>query len=248
MPDKLHHTRGIVLRTVKYGETSLVVTIFTELFGVQAYLINGMRVSSKKGTGKANLFQPAAILDMIVYHNELKQLQRIKEFKWAYLYQHVLSEVKSNAVALYMVELLTKCLKQPEVNPDLFHFTEDTFFHLDKGNDMVTANLPLFFSLHLAVFFGFRIDDNHSDSRSFLDLQEGSFVGKQPDHPYFLEDKQAEITSHLLKVMHPDELAEIKINHDFRRHLLYAYEKYYALHLQDFGTMRTLPVLREILK
>lgn len=248
MPDKLHHTKGIVLRTVKYGETSLVVTIFTELFGVQAYLINGVRVSSKKGTGKANLFQPAAILDMIVYHNELKQLQRIKEFKWAYLYRHVLSEVKSNAVALYMIELLTKCLKQPEANADLFHFTEDAFLHLDKSDDAVMANLPLFFTLHLAVFFGFRMDDNYSDSRKFLDLQEGSFIDKQPDHPYFIDGRQAEITSHILKTMQPEELIEIKINHDFRRNLLYAYEKYYALHLQDFGTMKTLPVLREILK
>ena len=47
--------------------------------------------------------------------------------------------------------------------------------------------------------------------------------------------------------MQPEELQDIKLNHDFRRNLLYAYEVYYALHVQDFGTMRTLPVLREIL-
>ena len=79
MPDKVHKTKGIVLRTVKYGETSVIVTIFTELFGIQSYLVNGVRTSTKKGTGKAMLFQPSAILDMIVYHNELKQLQRIKD-------------------------------------------------------------------------------------------------------------------------------------------------------------------------
>jgi DNA repair protein RecO (recombination protein O) len=113
MPDKLHHTKGIVLRTVKYGETSVIVTIFTELFGIQSYLVNGVRTASKKGSGKANLFQPTSILDMVVYHNELKQLQRIKEFRWSFLYQHILSDVRKNAVALFTVELLTKCLKQP---------------------------------------------------------------------------------------------------------------------------------------
>ena len=135
VPDKLHHTKGIVLRTVKYGETSVIVTIFTELFGVQSYLVNGVRTSTKKGSGKANFFQPSAILDMVVYHNELKQLQRIKEFRWGYLYQHILSDVKKNAVALFMVELLTKCLKQPEANPDLFHFAEDAFLHLDESSE-----------------------------------------------------------------------------------------------------------------
>ncbi|MGZ8510355.1 MAG: DNA repair protein RecO [Chitinophagaceae bacterium] len=245
--DKLHHTSGIVLRTVKYGETSVIVTIFTELFGVQSYLVNGVRTSSKKGSGKANLFQPTSILDMIVYHNELKQLQRIKEFRWSFLYQHILSDVRKNAVALFMVELLTKCLKQPEANPDLFHFAEDSFMHLDKASDAVTANFPLFFALHLPVFFGFRVSDNYSERNPFLDLREGEFLRDQPGHPHFLDDKQAFVTSQLLKVQQPEELEEIKLNHDFRRNLLFVYETYYALHIQDFGTMRTLPVLREIL-
>jgi len=210
-------------------------------------LINGVRTSSKKGTGKASLFQPAAILDLVVYHNELKQLQRIKEFKWEHLYQHVLSDVKTNAVALYMVELLTKCLKQPEGHPDLFHFAEDAFLHLDKSKEAVTANYPLYFALHLPVFFGFRINDNYSGKYRFLDLQEGSFVDDAPAHYWFLEDKQAAITSQILKAQRPEELEHLKLNHDFRRNLLLMYEKYYALHIQDFGTLRTLPVLREIL-
>ncbi len=244
---KLHKTKGIVLRTVKYGETSLIVTIFTELLGIQSYLINGVRTSTKKGNGKANLFQPAAILDLIVYHNELRNLQRIKEFRWGYLYQHIFSDIKKNAVALYMVELLTKCLKQPEPNEELFQFAEDAFLHLDESNETMAANFPLFFSLHLASFFGFRIDDRYSKKNCFLDLQEGTFVAERPLHPNFLEDKQAEITSELLRVRQPEELEQLKLNHDFRRNLLFAYENYYAFHIQEFGTMKTLPILKEIL-
>src|SRR3954462_14000416 len=125
MPDKLFKTKGIVLRSVKFGETSCVVTILTELFGVQSYLVNGVRKSTKKGSGKANLFQPSAILDLVVYHNELKNIQRLKEYKWGYLFTHILTDVPKNAVALFMIEILTKCLKQPEANPELFAFAED---------------------------------------------------------------------------------------------------------------------------
>lgn len=251
MPDKLHKTKGIVLRTVKYGETSVIVTIFTELFGIQSYLVNGVRTSTKKGSGKANLFQPSAILDLVVYHNELKHLNRIKEFKWDYLYRHILSDVKKNAVALFMVELLTKCLKQPEGNPDLFHFMEDSFLHLDESIDTVTANFPLFFALHLPVFFG--VPPNplkgalEESENLYFDLKGGNFSKQQPEHPHFIEGKQAFITAELLMVMQPEELEDIKLNHDFRRNLLHVYETYYALHIQDFGTMKTLPVLREIL-
>ena len=247
MSAQLHKTKGIVLRAVKYGETSLIVTMFTELFGLQSYLVNGVRTSTKKGSGKANLFQPTAILDLVVYHNELKHLNRIKEFKWSYLYQNIFSDVPKNAVALFMIELLTKCLKQPEANPELFEFCEDAFIHLDESTGSVMANFPLFFALHLPVFFGFRISDEYSDKNSIVDLQEGMFVSERPDHFHFLEGKQAEITSELLKMMQPEELEQLKLNHDFRRQLLFAYETYYALHVQDFGTMKTLPVLREVL-
>jgi DNA repair protein RecO (recombination protein O) len=225
----------------------VIVTIFTELFGVQSYLVNGVRTSTKKGTGKASLFQPSALLELVVYHNELKQLNRIKEFRWAVIYQHILSEVRKNAVALFMIELLTKCLKQPEGNPDLFGFVEDVFLHLDKSDTAVMANIPLFFAVHLTHFFGCRIDDNYSATHTFLDMQEGVFVMEQPQHPYFLEEKQSRVTSQVLKIMQPEELVDIKLNHDFRRQLLEAYETYYSLHINEFGTMKTLPVLRELL-
>ena len=50
-----HKTKGIVLRTVKYGETSLVVIMFTELFGIQTYMVNGVR-SAKKIQQKQIIF------------------------------------------------------------------------------------------------------------------------------------------------------------------------------------------------
>lgn len=243
----VHTTKGIVLRTVKYGETSVIVAVYTELFGIQSYLVNGVRTSSKKNPGKAGLFQPSAILDLVVYHNDLKNLQRIKEYKWGFLYQHVLSDVFRNAVALFMVELLQKTIKQPEANSDLFHFIEDAFVHLDQSAPGVVANFPLFFALHLATLFGFRFEDEYKPQTPFLDLQEGIFVEEQPIHPYFLGGQYSFITSQLLKTMQPHELAQIKLNHDTRNTLLHAYETFYKLHIPDFGTLKTLPVLQEVL-
>jgi len=243
----IHKTKGIVLRTVKYGETSLVVTMFTELFGLQSYLVNGVRTPGKKGTAKANLFQAAAILDLVAYKNEFKNLQRLKEFKWAYLYQHILSDIRKNAVALFMIELLSKCLKQPETNTELFYFVEDALHHLDEANDTVTANFPLFFALHLAVFFGFRISDEFTDDIHYLDLEEGTFVKDQPKHTHYLQDREAAAVSHILKIMQPDELQEVALNQEMRRRITHALEEYYALHIPDFGIMKTLPVLREVM-
>ncbi len=251
MAGKLHKTKGIVLRTVKFGETSIIVTLYTELFGLQSYLVNGVRTTTRKGGGKAVYFQPSAILDLVVYHNEMKQLNRLKEFKWAVLFRHIFSDVPRNAVAMFMIELLTKCLKQPEGNPDLYEFCEDALLHLDECNNTTMANFPLFFALQLSGFFGFKPHDKLKQPRGsgnlFFDLKEGEFTTVKPDHPHFLEGKPAEITHELLKVMQPAELEEIKLNHDFRRRLLFAFVDFYALHIHDFGKLKTLPVLKEVL-
>lgn len=241
-----HKTKGIVLRSIKYGETSLVVTIFTEIFGIQTYMVNGVR-TSKKSASKANHFQPTAILDLVVYHSENKSMQRIREFSWAVLYNKLLSDVIKNSVASFMAELIQKCLKQPEPNADLFAFCEESFLALDRADKIVAANFALFFTLHLAHFFGFRMTDNYGKTENILDLQEGVFVDLQPAHPNFIEGKNAELTAQLLKVMQPAELDEFSLNGEIRRTLLLRYLEYYALHIQDFGQMKTLLVLHEVL-
>jgi DNA repair protein RecO (recombination protein O) len=241
-----HKTRGIVLRTIKYGETSLVVTVFTELFGIQTYMVNGVR-STKKSAAKANLFQPTAILDLIVYHNESSSMQRIKEFSWGFLYREVLHDVVRNSIAAYMMELLQKCLKQPEPNTDLFNFCEEVLMQLDAAPKNVAANFPLFFAIQLAHFFGFRMAGNYSAENCILDLEEGNFTGQQPTHPHFIEGEYAQLTAQLLQVMQPHELEQIKLNRISRRELLIRYHDYYALHISDFGQMKTLMVLHEVL-
>lgn len=241
----IHSTKGIVLRTVKYGDTSIIAVIFTEMYGVQSYIVNGVRVSGK--SSKAHFFQPSSILDMQVYHSELKNLQRLRELCWSYVYRNILSDVVKNAVALYMVELLFKCLKQPESNPDLFNFCEDAFLQLDSSDAEVTANFPIYFSLQLAHFFGFGVQNNYSGERNYFNGREGNFAGKILPNDPFVEADISYCISQLLKAMRPANLTEIKLNKNIRRTILSAMENYYAFNIPEFGQLKTLPVLHELL-
>jgi DNA repair protein RecO (recombination protein O) len=243
----LHKTKGIVLRTVKYGETSLIVSIFTELFGLQSYLVNGVRKASRNGSSKTGFFQPAAILDLVVYHHEQKNLERIKEYQWAHLYQHIFSDVIKNSIALFMVELLQKCLKQPEAHPELYQFAEDALAHLDMADGAVQANFPLYFALHAAGLFGLRINDNYSEQRIWLDLEEGFFTEEKPAHVHYLGVPYSGITSQLLRVMRPDELPEVPLNREKRRVLMQAYQDFFSLHVAGFGSLKTLGILKTLL-
>jgi DNA repair protein RecO (recombination protein O) len=240
-------TIALILRAVKYGETSLVVTAFTEKFGLQSYMVKGVRTSSAKGPGKAALFQPGALLDMEVYRRDNQALQFIKTFRWHYLYRQVHSSVIKNAVVLFMVELLLKCLKHPEENSDLFSFCEDCLVQLDQCEAAVSANLPLFFALHLAVLLGFRLSDDYTAENHILDLQDGGFSSQPPPHNNYLAEPHSHTTAELLKVRQPAELSQFVLNQHSRRHLLDAYLLFYKFHIPDFGELRSVEVMRTVL-
>lgn len=241
-----------MLRTIKYGETSIIAAIYTELFGLQSYIINGVRSTSKKGSTKAVFFQPAAILEMVVYYNEFRQLQRIKEYKFAHFYEHIFTDVIKNGVAMFMMELLAKSAGQPENNPDVYEFTEDSLLHLDAADDAVMANFAIFYALHLAGFFGFAPRSKYikvlESTHLIFDLQEGIFNDELPQHSLYLEEKYARVLAALLQVRQADELSQIRANAETRRRILEAMETYFSLHIQDFGRMKTLPVLKSIMQ
>ncbi len=245
---QLHNTKGIVLRTVKYGDSSIITTVYTELFGVQTYIVKGVRQSGKKTQGKANYFQPSAMLDMTVYHNELKHLQFIKEYNWAYLYENVLFDVVKNTVAMYVIELLQHTLKEPEANPELFYLIEDTLKQLDRGNETLTANLPLYFTLHLCSELGFQIQGEYSKATPILDLREGQFLTNLPEHQYYITDSLAAYTSQLNSINFYSDLENIKLNRNIRKDLLEAYQQYIALHMTGFGEMKSWIILQEVLR
>ena len=242
-----HKTKGIVLRTVKYGETSIITTMLTELFGVQTYMVKGVRQSTKKSAGKAMYFQPGAILDMEVYHNENKNLQFVKEYQWGFLYHNVFFDVVKNSVALFIVEMVTHCMKQPEANPELYYLVEDALQQTDTGTPLLTANIPLFFTLQLGANLGFQIQGSYSEKTPVVDLAEGLFICENPIHLYFLEGKNAEVTSQFLEAAHFEEITDIILNRTDRRELLQAFQNYMAIHVQDFGEMKSVAILQEVL-
>ena len=242
-----HRTKGIVLRTVKYGETSVIATFYTELFGIQSYIVKGVRQTSKKGASKATYFQPGAILEMEVYHNELKNLQFIKNYNWSYLYNSLFFDVVKNAAAMYMIELLQHVLKQPEANPELFYLIEDGLKQIDKGNETLTANMPLYFTLHLLAELGFRMQGKYSMQTSILDLREGNFVTSIPDHQFYITNELAKTTSAINNINFYNDLENFQLNRNIRRQLLEVYAQYLALHIEGFGELRSLKVLQEVL-
>ena len=242
----LHNTKGIVLRVTKYGDTSLIMTAYTELFGLQQYIIKGVRTTSKKGANKAVYYQPAAILQMEVYHTPMKQLQMLKEVNWDYIYQNVYSDVIRNAVATYIVEVLQQTL-QPEPHPELFYLIEDTFKQLDKGGAALASNLSIYFLIHLTETLGFGLQGKWTEATPLLDVKEGQFVKDKPLHPYFLEGIEAQTASQFLSLQFYNDLENIQLNGQQRKKILELFQLSLSWHYKGFKEIKSLAILQAVL-
>lgn len=243
----LHNTKGIVLRVTKYGDTSIILTAYTELFGLQQYIVKGVRVTSKKGANKGVFYQPAAILQMEVYHSPMKQLQMVKEVSWDFVYQNVYSDILRNAVATYIVEVLQQTM-QPEPHPELFYLIEDTFKQLDKGGPHLVGNLPIYFLIHLSQTMGFGLQGKYSISTPVLDVREGQFVTSTPTHPYFLEGAEAQNASSFLQVQFYNDLDTIVLSGAQRKKILELFQLSLSWHYKKFSEIKSLPILQEVLR
>lgn len=241
-----HKTRALVLRTVRYGETSVIVTTFTELFGIQSYLINGVR-TSKQG-GKLSYYQPGALLDLVVYHAPQKNLQRIRDCQWSVLLPDLFGHVFKNCIVLYQAELLIKCLKQPEPNPELFYFCESFLTQLHAASATETANMPIYFALQLAQLMGFQLDATEYEPGMHLDIWEGRFTHELPNHPHVTDIPEAAAFATLLQANTLQELGSVPLHQAMRQRLLQWMTTFYSLHVPDFGELKTLPVLQTIMR
>lgn len=240
----LHSTKGIVLRTVKYGDTSIVVAVYTELFGVQSYLVNGVR-TERKSASKANIYQPTTLLDLVVYHTPNKNLQRIKEARVNFIYHDLQRHIVKNTIAIYIAELITKTIYEPEANPELFEFFEQSFLYIDQHKESELANFPIRFTLELARHLGFGIHNQYSEELNVLDLQHGQFCSKVDVTSFhFLE---GEMANYISSILFENEIETHVLNQSKRKELLAVCIQYLRLHIPHLSELRSVDVLHEVL-
>lgn len=243
----LQKTRGIVLRSVKYGDTSLVCTIFTDMYGVQSYMVQGIRTSGKTKQSRAGLLQPAMLLDMVVYYKPQANLQRIKEFQPAYIYHSLQEHVVKNSIALFSVELLLRLLPEHANLPELFDLAYEYFCSLDSEDVNKAGNYPVYFLAACCNILGYNINGRYSEATPHLNLQEGGFTGYLPAERPFVSDEDARMLDSLLQARNINEITTVEMNGASRFRLLDWLIAFIHNHTQHMGEIKSLPVLRAVL-
>ncbi|TAK41174.1 MAG: DNA repair protein RecO [Saprospiraceae bacterium] len=235
-------TRGIVLKTKKYSETSVIVDVFTEAKGLRSYIIGGVR--QPKARVSAGLLQVMSLVDIVAYHREDKELTRLKEVKAFYAYRSIPFDIRKGAVGLFLIEVARSTIQGHEEHPALFGFLADNLVFLDET--AVFSNLHLYFLLALSWHLGFFPGGEFCGATPVFDMQEGLFIAGQPAHPYWLPERMSQLLCQLRDVS-KEQNGEVKMSREERRQLLRHLLDYYRLHIGGFPEIHSHQVLEEVL-
>ncbi len=230
----LNKTKAIILHHIRYGESSLIVTLYTEKHGRLACMVNGVR--SKKAKFPATLFQPLTILETDIYYRENRELQRLKEASCPNLYTTLPFHAMKSAIALFLAEVLYLTLREEEGNPSLFSFLSHAFQLLDTIEKGI-ANFHIWFMLHYARFLGILTADPElfSGYKASADLQ---VFYQMP------EEAMTALTRLLTSSQGPPD--DIKLSNANRNLLLERLIRHYAMHLDGFSRLKSFAVLQEV--
>jgi DNA repair protein RecO (recombination protein O) len=224
----IHKTKGVVFRFTRYGETSIIVNVFTELFGLQSYIVNGVR--SKKAKSQIALFQPLTLLDLVVYHKENAGILRIKEVKCAYPFRAIPNDMRRESIAMFLVEILNKAVKEQSHPQELYYFIEHSLMDLDS-TAVGIENFHLFFLINLSRHLGFGPQMSGEILGGRLIPIEDETILQQ----IILSGTASQNRGKLPRVTNAQ-----------RRELLEVLIRFYQAHIDHFGEVKSLAVLREV--
>lgn len=235
-------TRGIVLRNVRYGDTSLIVDIYSRDLGLQSYLLQGAR--KPRASLPASLFQVMTLLDLVVYHQEKQSLKRVREASPSVHYRYLQRDIRPNAVGLFLLEVVRQALPHSEPHPELFEFLESTFTALDQPETRL-AHYLLDRMLALSTLLGFQPGGSWTPDQPYFDLREGHFHDRPPPHPdYLLPDPSRALAG----LCGQDTGSWDAVDEPaMRRILLQGLVDYFRLHLDHFREPRSQAILRQVL-
>ena len=201
--------------------------MYTDAFGIRSFIINGVR--TKKAKVKASLFQPLSLLEMVVYHRNTGDIDRISEVKAAMPFMNIPFDIRRSSVALLMTEVLYKTIREEAPHPELFNFIVQAVTTLDREEELAPDFLLIFLA-RLSAFLGFGIS-------SFREPVEQLALERE-----FSEEEVRIVTD----AVNGQEGSSTNLDAPLRRKALQCLLDFYNSHYEGFYPLQSLKIIREV--
>jgi DNA repair protein RecO (recombination protein O) len=240
-------TRAIILRKVDYGNSSLIITAYTEKFGLQAYIIKGIRTRGPAAAQKMAFFQPGSLLNMQVYHRHLNNLQFIKDQEWVEPCMATRTEVVRHLCASWCIQQVLQTITEPEPYETFFDWLWQAFLFIDRAPQEKIGNIPPWFTIHLCRFLGAQIQGSYCKETPIFDLLEGCFVPSAAGKSASVsEGIYASCISMWNRQPEAEQMDSLALSRHDRRQVLYHLQQFMQYHVPGYRLNNILDLLQEV--
>ncbi len=237
-----YKARGIVLHTLKYGESALVAYLLTDEGGRRTYMLPGACSRRSKGN-LAALFQPMFLLEFEGFEPPKGEMHRMKEVRSLEPLRSLPFDVRKSTISLFMAEVLYRLVREVEANGPLFDFVQQAVLQLDALEEGI-ANYHLWFLVQLSFHLGF-YPGNEYVPGSYFDIPGGEFTPEMPFHGQAMGPAAARLLGNLME-LEAGELGSLKLGRGERSEFLEAMLAFFGYHFDAIHAVRSVNILKEV--
>ena len=239
----MSNSRALVIKSIKQGETSSIVSCYLEDIGFKSFLVKGLYSKKKSKFSKAHFF-PLNVISLNYSYIKNRNLGYIKEVKSEIIFKSIHTDIQKSSVIVFLSEILNSVFREElQENKDLFDFLLNSLLWYDK-----TKNCNIFhikFLIELTKFIGF-FPNVKNKNDNYFSLESGSTTNTEPINKS-IQGEDLKLFNNLLGMKFED-LNKMSIGKESRTRILNKIIDYYSLHLQTFKTPRSINVFTEIFK
>lgn len=239
----LQKTECIVLHTVRYKDTALMATVYSEASGRASLVVPVSR--GRRSAVRSVLFQPPSLVELEADVRPNQSVGRVKEARTAHPYASLPYDPRKAAIVLFLSEFLYRALREETENRPLFAYLRSSLLWLDECRTGF-ANFHLVFLMRLSRFLGLYPNLEGYAEGDWFDLRAACFTSRRPAaHNDCLAPAEAARMACLMRMDYAT-MHLFRLSRDERARCLDVILAYYRLHLPDFPELRSVEVLREL--
>ncbi|MEO8666398.1 MAG: DNA repair protein RecO [Ignavibacteria bacterium] len=225
-------TEAFVLKSIRYGETSKIVTLFTKDFGKISAIVKGARNNKSRLCGTMETMN---YINVILYYKQNRELQLISNAEYNNSFKNILTDFDRLQSGYKIIEVINKSTIQNESNELIF----DLLINIYSALNNATGNFlyfVLYFQIELVKILGLS-----PDFSELIDAKETFYDNNE----FYLNESSLrnlkQISDNGIK-----DLECLEIKKDSLERLINSYEKYISLHTHGYRFYNSTKVFQEL--
>lgn len=235
---------AVALRTVKYGESRSILTVWSAQEGRLSLLMPaGTGAESRR---RRALTMPLCLFEAAVDVRPDRDIFTARDVRAHRVLPQLATNPMKVMIAQFLAEVLDVSLREGGVpDPLLWQFLRDSVIALDSMAARQAINFHLNFLVRYATMLGIEPDGGGYTRGDVFDMIDGMFRATPPSHGRYIDSHGARL-AHIIINADGDVISRMALSRADRARLLDVILDYYALHHVDLTRLHTLAILRQL--